>query len=280
MKLLKPEQMEVPYLRALFYGRPGSTKTRTAGTAALDDRTYPTLWLDIAGNPVSIRTYKRLPHILQVDKLADFNAVYDFLATGQKMDHPFVKTMHAAGIEITEPYKCLVIDGGTEVQRKAFRSVIGNEGLGPGDIPKPAEIQNFNRILGYMVQMAYLFYSLPMHVIMTTLEQEKKDDATGLMSTGPLIWGQSAEEMGGYALLVGRLVHRSRLESRIEREVNEAARLGITEDPIGSNTVSVMILRPTGKMVAKNQYTEGVPYIVNPTISKIMDLIVEKTVSA
>ena len=31
-----------PYLRILFYGDPGSTKTRTSGTACLDERTRKT----------------------------------------------------------------------------------------------------------------------------------------------------------------------------------------------------------------------------------------------
>jgi hypothetical protein len=269
MRLMNCDQMEVPYLRALLYGKPGSTKTRTAGTAALDDRTYPTLWIDIAGNPTSIRSYSRLPTILQLEKLADFNLIYDFL-TEQRMDHVIAKEL-----KLTQPFKCVVIDGGTEVQRQAFRSVIGNTKLGPGDMPAIAEIQHFNRVLGYMVQFAYLWFKLPLHVIMTTLEAERKDEVTGAVNIGPLIWGQSAEEMGGYALLVARLVHRSRLERRTETEIDAAVKLHIVEDPITSETVSVAILKPTGKMVAKNQYCAGVPYIVDPTVTKILDMIQE-----
>lgn len=275
-KRLVQKDLEHPYLKLLLYGQPGSTKTRTSATAAWDERTAPALMLEQAGNPQSIREYELQPDIIHIDTLKEYNPFYEWLSSGQDPKSPIV-----AKFDLRPPYKTLIIDGITEVQRYSFKTVMGQTATPPGDIPKTAERQHFNAVLGQMINYASSFFALNMHVIVTSLEREDKDESTGVISYKPLLWGQAAGEVGGYALAVARLVHRAKLDSRTEIEIKEAARLGIVEDAIGANTVSVALFRPSGKYAAKNQYGGGMHYMVDPTIPKIMDAVYgKKKVSA
>lgn len=247
------------YLKALLYGQAGSTKTRTAGTAALDERLAPVLMLEQGGNPLSIHTYKKVPDIVHIDKLEEYNPFYAWLAAGQPKDDPIVNLF-----DLHPPYKTLVIDSITEVQRLSFGIVTGNARVGPGSIPAQVERQHFYKVLGQMTTFARLFFELPMHVILTSLEREDKDETTGLISYKPLIWGQSAGEVAGYAYLVARLVHRAKLQGKDLRMV---------EDSITDQTVSVALFTPTGKYVAKDQYGCMGPYMADPSIPKMLDLL-------
>ncbi len=272
---LQQSDLEHPYLKLLLYGQPGSTKTRTSATAAMDPRTAPCLMLEQAGNPISIRHYEKKPDIVHIDKLDEYNPFYEWLRAGQPADAKIV-----AQFELNPPYKCLIIDGITEVQRYSFRQVVGTTQAGPGTIPATAEIQHFNKVLAQMITFANLFFGLSMHVIMTSLEREDRDESTGTIMYKPLLWGQSSGEVGGYALAVARLVHRARLDHRTEQEVNQASKLGIIEDAIQGTTVSVALFRPSGKYVAKDQYGSIGPYMADPSIPKLMDNIYGKTTSS
>lgn len=254
---VEPKKEE--YLKVLLYGQAGSTKTRTAATAALDPRMSPVLMLEQGGNPLSIRSYAQYPTIVHMEKLEEYNPFYEWLSAGQPKDHPVV-----GHFDLKPPYKTLVIDSITEVQRFSFKMVTGNTKTGPGTIPQSTEIQHFNKVLGQMVTFAHLFFSLPMHVILTSLEREDKDDATGTIMYKPLLWGQSGGEVAGYAYLVARLVHRAKLQGKDLR---------LVEDAISDDTVSVALFRPTGKYVAKDQYGCMGAYMADPTMSKLLDLL-------
>jgi hypothetical protein len=255
-----------PYLRALFYGIPGSTKTRTVGTACLDKRSAPVLWLDAAGNPISIREYDPGPDIIKIEELKDLNDPYVWIKAGQPKDHPFCKQF-----QLEPPYRTLVVDQITDVQRISYELVTNNKEGGPGDIPKPHQIQHFLGIMGQMVKFAKLYYDLPLHVIMTAQEKSEKDDITGVVRNAPLLWGQSDVEVPGYAYLVARLVHRAVVSPAIMKVVEDSA--GGEAEKIAS----VAFFLPSGKYVAKDQYGALGPYMANPTISKMLDLIWPET---
>lgn len=255
MKRTNPNDMK--YLRLLLYGDPGSTKTRTAASAALDPRTAPVLQLDISGNPVSIRDYQPQPDILTIEQLTDLNPVYNFLAKGQRESDPIVKEFN-----LRPPYKTIIIDGMTDTQRVSLGMVSGNDLNGPGDLPLETDYRVFGKVLGQMVKISKLFYALPMHVIMTSLEHSDKDERTGSINYKPLLWGQSSTEVAGYAFIVARLVHRTRVSEKV----------GVSDDTIDKNANSIALFKPSGKYVAKWQYGKGPTWMPDPTIGKIMDL--------
>lgn len=247
-----------PYLRMLFYGKPGSTKTRTAATAALDERTAPVLLLNAAGNPIAIRDYDPAPDVINIEDIKDVNAPYDWIRSGQSEKHVFCKEF-----ELTPPYKTLIVDQLTDVQRMSFALVTGNKDLAPGTHPKPSTQRQFGSVLGQMVNFAKLYYSLPIHVIMTCLEKTVKNEATGAISYAPLLWGQSDTEVPGYAYVVARLMHRSILANRA---------LKIMED-VDENTVSVAFFTPGGTFYAKDQYGALGDWMAAPSLTKMVDLI-------
>ncbi len=249
---------ESPFLRILLYGIPGSTKTRTAATAALDERLAPTLLLNAAGNPVAIRDYDPPPDVIEIEELKDVNAPYDWIMRGQPEEHPFCKEF-----ELNPPYKTLIVDQLTDVQRMSFALVTGNTNLAPGNIPTRAGFQQFGAVLGQMVNFAKLYFSLPIHTVMTCLEQAKVNDATGAINYSPLLWGQSNVEVPGYAYVVARLVHRSRLKKNVLKVMEDA----------DASTTSVAFFVPSGSYIAKDQYGALGQWMVDPSIPKMFDKI-------
>jgi hypothetical protein len=253
--------VEAGLLKMLLYGVAGSTKTRTAATACLDERTAPVLWLDQGGNPVSIRGFAKLPDIIRVSKLADFNPIYAWLAAGQPPKDPIVE---ALGLQTDKPYKTVVVDGLTGVQRMSFAVVLGSTNQGPSDIPPAMEFSHHGKVLGQMQNFGYsFFYKLPMHVIMTALEQEKQDDKVGGFRYGPLIWGQSAGELPGQAQAVARMLHIERVDNKVKQALRE----------VPEKVDSVAVFTPGPNYVAKDQYG-GLPAMMyNPSVTKILDCI-------
>jgi hypothetical protein len=258
--------LKSPYARVMLYGQPGSGKTRTVGTASLDERSAPCLMLSSAGNPESISDYDPLPDIIEIEALKEYNPIYEWLAAGQDPNSPVVKEM-----DLRPPYKSLVVDGITETQRMSFQVVVGTTMTGPGSIPPTAEIQHFNKVLGQMVNFARLFFSLPMHVFITSLEREDRDQMTGAITYKPLLWGQSAGEVPGYALSVGRMVHRAKMDSKMKKAMS------VAEDPVGENVTSVAFFLPSGKFQAKDQTGTLGDWMQNPTVAKMLDLIMAGT---
>lgn len=257
----RTEVTNIKRLKVLLYGLPGSTKTRTACTAALDPRTSPVLLLNAAGNPVSLMDYAAVPDVLTLESLADLNEPFDWLYRGQPADSTFVKRY-----DLHPPYQTVILDSITEIQRMSFRSQTGF--VGPGSFPAKVERQHFYNTLGQMINLASLFYSLPYHVILTALERDERDEQSGTVHYGPLLWGQSDKEVGAYAYIVARMIHRAALTDQVAKKL-----LAEAEDPINKEVVSVALFTPSGKYQAKDQTGKLGDYMVNPTITKMLDAI-------
>lgn len=246
------------YLRALVYGLPGNYKTRTVATAALDDRTWPTLMLECRGNPISIRDYDRHPDIVRVAELEDLNDPYDWIKRGQPKDDPLAKKFELGQ---DGPYKCIIVDQITEAQRMFFDRVMGTARLGPGSIPGKREWDHYNKVLYGMIQFSKLYYDLPIHVIMVA--QEREGDVDSGRPIGPLLEGQGQTEVSSYAELIIRMIARGSLEPKLKRVVPE-------------DTQSMAFFSPgEGNFYAKDQVSGGRlgKYMINPTMTKILDLV-------
>jgi hypothetical protein len=249
------------YAKVMLYGLPGSGKTRLAGSAALDPRMAPVLYLDAAGNPLSLRDYAQKPDILRVESLKDLNGVYSFLNGGQDAGHPLVKELG-----LRTDYKTIVFDGITELQRFGFAQLTGSERIGPGDMPKGVEIQQYGSILRMMTNLAQRFFALDMHVIVTALEREDQDQASGTITYRPLLAGQAAGEFPAYAYVLARLSHVGRVQRRDLKDVS--ATVADTQD-----STNIAFFKPTERMMAKDQLGIGMPYMFDPTMTKILDAL-------
>jgi len=253
-------------LKGMFYGAPGSEKTRLSASAALDPRTAPALMISANGNPLSIRDYAKKPKVIELEEYRDLTRIHQWLKGGQK---PQTKMWDELG-RPTEPYKSVIVDGLTYIQRWAALEAGGNLQMGVGDVPLAMTQQAHGEVLTRMNILADKFYSLNMHVIFTALEYEQQD-AAGNMLYRVQMTGQAAGEFPSYAYIVGRLIHRQRVSNR---SVGSAMKTTVEEAlKRDSKATSVLMLRPSTRYYAKNQYCKGPAIIVNPTVTKILDMI-------
>jgi len=245
------------YLRIMFVGRSGSTKTRTAYSACMDERMGRVLGLDMGGQPRSIRTYKPQPDIIGIESLPDLSRIYAWLKAKQPRNDKIVSEF-----ELNPPYGTVVADGWSEAQRLVVVSASGNSNTQLGDKPKPVEIQHYGTIFAQTTAILEGFYSLPMHVIGTALENEREDNNT--IAFRIQMVGQSRDQAASYPEIVGRMMHIEKVSSQIR----SALKHELTED-----TVSVCFFKPSNKYEAKDQTGSLGEYMVDPTITKILDAI-------
>jgi hypothetical protein len=207
-----------------------------------------------------------------MEALGDFSYPYDYFINGQPETHEFGKALKELGKYPDQPFKTLIIDGTTEVQRFAFRAVVPGMDVPPGHVVAGVERQQFGKVLAIMINWAYKFIQLDMNVILTSLEDERAD-AVGNTIRKPLLWGQSGGEIGSYTYLIARLAHISKLDTKQKAEMRES---NLT---IETDTTSVAFFNQGASFVAKDQYhmldEEGksIKYMMDPTIGKIWDAI-------
>lgn len=247
-------------LKLLVYGAPGSGKTWFAGSAAEDDRFGRVLMLETFGNPISLRNKERKPDILTLEELEDFNDPYEWLSDGQPANSAW-----ARNLGLTPPYGTVIIDGATEVQRFIMRKISGTGVVGPGDLSTQLSRQGFGQLLGTMLNWSIHYFglvSLGINVIITGLEANKQDD-TMLIRNSPLFWGQSGNELCGYAYMVMRLSPKLRVDPELKAD----------DEVFADSTYNVGQIVETKRSYAKDQYGCGVTHIINPTAAKVADLI-------
>lgn len=267
-------------LRVLVYGKPGSGKTTFAATAALDPRTSPVLWVDAGGNPISIaHTFNRAGKaidetaiaVLKLDRIEELTEVYAWLANGQPED-AFAKSNG-----LTPGFKTIVFDGFTQIQRLSFESVQNTSGIMPGQsAPKP-QWTHFRSVLGQMIIVASKFYTLPLHVIATALEdtdvryRTQGDPETQYNYYQPLFSGQTLHELPAWALNVGRMTH-----------IGATDRTTVAKHFGGRGLAearTVVQFERTEYVDAKNQH--GIAdYHVNPNVTAMIEEIYAKAPKA
>jgi hypothetical protein len=256
------------WLTLLLYAIPGGGKTWFAASAEHCERTAPALLVSAAGNPQSIRWWERKPDTIVINELEDLNGIYDFFAAGQPTDKGIVDRL-----KLRPPYKTLIVDGMTELQRYTLALAGGYSQLPIGKQGRQLQIQEFNPVLEHTTRMARLFFGLadkankvPVHVIITSLEWEKLNVKDQTTTIKPLLWGSGGTETAGYALAVGRVRAASHLPAGTLKN------LRMTRD-----NSSVVFWRPQPLVVAKDQYGGRLgDYIVDPTIQKVVDLVYGK----
>lgn len=247
---------QTPKYKALIYGQPGSGKTRLAATAELDERLSPALMLDAFGNPISLGDYPKIPEIVTLEDMEDFNPVYEWLSEGQDPKHPYCEAF-----ELKPPYKTLIVDGLTEVQRFVIRKVLGGKRVLPGNLQGRLDFQGFGQLLGTMLNWAVHYVALDLHVILTSLEHRSSDPRY----CKPLLWGQSGGELAGYVHQVIRLTTQLAAPKILLRH---------PDDPVNpKETQNVAMFRETPQYYAKDQYGITVDHLTDPTLTKILDLI-------
>lgn len=265
---MKARKLDLTYGRGLFYGPPGSGKTTLLGSGLSDSRFTPVLWLNCGGNPESIRKHPDVSNatFIEIEDLKDLDAIYEWVSLGQKMDAPFVKTCLKNGIDLAVfgvPYKSIVLDQITQLQRMLCASIAGWISKKIGDKLPPMQIQHWGEALNILVWASNLYFSLPLHVWFTAQERLEKDGANdSLLEYGPQLWGQGRVEVPSYALLVGRVVRRERMGAMVKKD-----------NKIEPDVYGAVYFQYIERSQCKDQYTGFPAVMVDPNMTKILDII-------
>lgn len=163
------EEMGSDWGRWLIHGPQGSGKTTLASTIA---QVGPTLFLDLTGEK-GIRSVQGSPWAknITVARPTSITALDDIFWALAKGDHP---------------YKAVVVDSLTAVQKMTMRFLLGHDETAVREIRQgtaPADIRTWGQALDVMTDTATFWYGLadasrshPMHVVMTAQTKATEDD--------------------------------------------------------------------------------------------------------
>lgn len=166
------------YGRWLIHGPQGSGKTVLASTIA---ECGPTLFIDLTGEK-GIRSFRGAPYeknikIVRPVSVTALDDVFWALAAG---DHP---------------YKAVVVDSLTAVQKMTMRFLLGHDETAVREIRQgtaPADIRTWGQALDVMTDTATFWYGLadagrpqPVHVVMTAQTKPVEDENTGMVVRTP-----------------------------------------------------------------------------------------------
>lgn len=245
------------YVKLMPYGYPGSGKTHLCGTFSLDDRTAPVLHIDCGGNPETLGNLDRSGDVCRLERISELNVIYDWIMRGQPINHEAVSALGlAAG------YKTLVLDGISDLQGYSFVSIMGEENQKIADVPRKPEFGDWRAVLAQMTKISKKLFQLDMHVIVTAWEKEDVDRDTGAIRYRPLLVGQSVDMVPGYALAVGRVINPARADGQIAKLLKDKP-----------DARSIIIFQPGKSYDAKDQNGFNIPAMINPTASKLLDLL-------
>ncbi len=187
--LVNPDAAEKA-LKLLIHSDPGIGKTFLAGTAADDPDLVPVLFIDTEGGSLTIRNKmkKGVLDVVRVTSYADMVKLITWLRRG------------------THPYKTLIIDSLTEMQKIIMADIMRQGAIKDGKDPDIPEMRDWGKNSERVRKIVRAFRDLPnVHVVFTTLSVDIKDDRTGLVTTKPALPGQLRNEVPGYIDVVGWL---------------------------------------------------------------------------
>lgn len=236
----KPPELSVEYATMLWYGDPGTGKTKLLGTAGADPRLSPIIIADIEGGVITLRKMPGID-VVQIRTMAQFEKLINDLAN-----------------DSTNYYKSLGVDGITELQKLDMRTVMKEAKLKAKnpenineDVPSPREWGISGERIRRICRAAR---DLPMHTFFTALEAQETDPQTDLTRYYPSIPGKLKNELSGFFDVVGRLEAKS-----VPGKPGEVMR--------------TLQTAKTNKVAAKDRFDILPQLMENPTIPAMWDII-------
>lgn len=166
------------YFRVLIHGPQGSGKTTLASTIA---EVGKTLFVDLIGEKGTRSfkgaTYAKNIDVVRPDSVTALDDIFQALDDGET------------------PYKAVVLDSLTALQKMTMRYLLGHEETAVREIKQgaaPADMRTWGQALDVMTDTATFWYGLadgnrdtPMHVIMTAQTKAVDDDDLGITVRQP-----------------------------------------------------------------------------------------------
>lgn len=250
-------------LRVLIEADPGSGKTRLADTANQSPLTSPALHLDMRGNTITLAAVPDWPHyVVGIDDPADIAVVYNWLLKGQPKEGPVAEMF--PGVE----FKTVILDTLTQYHNMELNRITGNVSKKIGQPTKQPKIQDWGELLRRTVHLMGALGDLPIHVIITVQSSEEQDKVTGAILHRPQLWGKSTKEVPAFVYVHAQLVQALRLTRSMR------AQMGIPDDVTSETRIA--LFTPRFDSMAKDQTGRLGSFMVDPTISKMCDLIYPK----
>lgn len=253
LKIRKPQDV-LPYLNLLVYGDSGAGKTLLAGTAAFVEELSPVLFIDVEGGTHTLNHYNDVADIDIIPdpndgshptlKWIDIQKIYDDLYRGR------------------HPYKTVVIDSLTEMQKLAMNTNLGSGSKmtidAIGNLP---EFKDWHVNTEQMRRLVRAFRDLPLNTIFTALADDKADPRTAKSENPRIIKNPSftkklAQEIPAFFDLVFYLYSKQR----------------------GNQNVRYIQTDKDNTVVAKCR-VYGVPMVIeNPTMETLYEMLVRNPV--
>ena len=177
LDIVKIQDKRDLFVKCLIYGMPGVGKTVLSASAQRVPDLSPVLFVDIDKGTMSIRDEEGDIDLLEIDEWKQINPALDVLLRGG------------------HGYKTLIIDSITELQK------IEMEARNSG-IPSIQDWQGSGIEIRRVIRK---IKNLPMHVIVTALEREDKDEFTQVIMRRPDLPGKLASGSSAAFDIVARL---------------------------------------------------------------------------
>ena len=205
LNIHKPE--DVFNVHAIIYGLSGVGKTSFCAIPG------KTLILDTEGGIASVRG--RDIDVISIKKVADLRKIFDTLVQSKEQ----------------ASYEYIVLDSATELQQMVMADIINRAMRDNPTRDTFPTLNDWGKLSDSMRRIFRAFKNLPYHTIVTCLEQEVRDESTGILYKRPELSGKLSGAACAMVDIVGRLA----------------------SDAQGSRH---LLLQPKESYVAKNRFAE------------------------
>lgn len=239
---IKPASELEGFQRFLFYGPSGAGKTRLSASGP------KTILIDVNEKGTASVRKDYNPHVYPVDYWTDFQDIYWFLRAGK------------------HDYKTFALDGVTAMQNLCMKFVLGDERARDAsrdpDMPSRAV---WGKVGELMKTQITNFRNLPMNGVFTALVRSKQggegDDDMAEMTYGPACSPSIAGHLEAAVDTIGHLsvIRTQKVDKKTKRTTTVVRRRLITG--------------PSERYLTKDRNNAFGPYIDNPTVSRMLDLI-------
>ena len=220
-----PPLVDTRFLSVLVTGAPGVGKTVFAASIYKYGPANPILFLDCDGGLMSVRDKP-----LHVHTMTQSDAIDRVV----KLVRRYPDAWSTVVLDSLSSYYLMLLD---EIKRK--------RGAGPDD---PNQIQDYQVALILSRRRMRQLTALPLHVVVTALENTRQDELLGIVRTEPSVSGKFAGEVGKYFDMHGNLSVLVRGKKRIRilsvqptRRFQAKDRTGLFGDDIENPNLARMV---------------------------------------